>query len=151
MKSFLSQRSTRRTAVVMLWVWLLALATSMANACLLPSPPAPHGHAAAGLFAATTVATGQAEGAPSAQQICEHEGAASHAKAACQSFCAAESMGLVKPQGAKTVALADLPLPLACGEGLPVAQAARAAPRPSPGAPPGGQPPVAIRFLRLTI
>lgn len=151
MKSFFSPRSTRRTAAVMLWVWLLALATGMANACLLPAPPVPHGHAAAGHSAPTAVAPGQDQGASSAQPACEHEGAASHARAACQSFCAAESLGLTNPQAAKTMMAADLPLLLARSAGLPVAPAVRAAPRPGPGAPPGAQPPVAIRFLRLTI
>ncbi|WP_137895350.1 hypothetical protein [Ramlibacter sp. 2FC] len=149
MKSFFSPRSTRRTAAVMLLVWLLALATGMANACLLPSPSTSDRHAAAGLSA--PVAPGQAEGAPATEQTCEHDAAAAHAKAACQSFCAAESLGLVNPQGAKTATAADLPLHLVRGEGLPVAPATRFTPRPSPGVPPGGQPPVAIRFLRLTI
>lgn len=152
MKSLFSHRSTRRTAAVMLFVWLLALATGMANACLLQQAPARHGHTMAGLAATRTGAMEAAGGLPaSAQARADDHEAASHATAACQNFCAAESSGLLNPQGAKTTLLADAPVLLARGVGLLVPTAEHAARRPNPSAPPGSAPPVAIRFLRLTI
>ena len=152
MKPFFSQRSTRRTAAVMLLVWLMALATGMANACLLQQAPAGHGHATAGFAATGAAGMGSAGGLPASPQARadDHE-AASDAKAACQNFCAAESAGLLNPLGAKTPLLADAPVLLARGVGLLVSTAERAARRPNPSAPPGSAPPVAIRFLRLTI
>lgn len=152
MKSLFSHRSNRRTAAVMLFVWLLALATGMANACLLQQAPAWHGHATAGFAATGSAGMASAGGLPvSAQGRADDHEAASHAKAACQNFCAAESSGLLSPQGAKTTGLADTPVLLARGVGLLVPMAERVARRPNPSAPPGSAPPVAIRFLRLTI
>ena len=113
----------------MLFVWLLALATGIANACQVQEIHARHGHLS-------------------------HEDAGDHhispAKMACQDFCAAEQTGAVKKQTDAPAYLDFAHLlvslwwvaPLSVGRPFPMAAV---------DDPPLTEPPVFIRFLRLTI
>ena len=129
MKSFFSHRRTRFTAAVMLFVWLLALGTGIANACQVQEDHARHGHL-------------------SHQEAGDHH--TSPAKLACQDFCAAEQTGVVKQQ-------TDAPVHLDVANALVSLWwvASLSADRPFPMAavddPPLAERPVFIRFLRLTI
>lgn len=129
MKSFFSHRKTRFTAAVMLFVWLLAVGTGIANACLVHEDHARHGHL-------------------SHQEAGDHD--TSPAKMACQNFCAAEQTGVVKQQ---TDAPAHLDVALVMVSMWWVASALtdRASQMPAVDDPPLTEPPVFIRFLRLTI
>jgi len=146
MKSFFSHRSTRRTAAVMLFVWLLALATGVANACLVQPEHARHGHAVH-----VEVQMGTVEARAAAGQAANHAHQTSPASQACQSFCAAEQTGVTKSAGEllpPLAVLAPMPGPAAWAAASPAAMAGQ---RNGRAAPALVRPPVAIRFLRLTI
>lgn len=141
MKSFFSHRNISRCAAVMLFVWLLALATGVANACLVQPEHARHGHPA---HAEAQAGTAKAHAA-------NHEHEASPAGLACQNFCAAEQTGLPKSGGELLTPLSLLALapgPAAWAAAPPSAAGTQ---RPGRAHPAVLQPPVAIRFLRLTI
>lgn len=114
----------------MLFVWLLALGTGMANACLVHEDHARHGHF-------------------SHQEAGDRD--TSTAKMACLDFCAAEQTGVVKQQ---TDAPAHLDVALAQASMWCVAPLSADRPFSLPALedpPPMEHPPVFIRFLRLTI
>lgn len=143
MKPFLSHRRIRFTAFVMLFVWTLALGTGFANACLVQEDHARYGHLGHPDTGVTSMLV-------SGLDLMDDEHDSSPEKKACQNFCAAEQMGVVKPSADAPahldVALVQVSLP-------PVAPllADRASQRPDPGDPDGSQPPLFIRFLRLTL
>jgi hypothetical protein len=135
MKTIFSYRNTRYTAIVMLVVWLMTLGVGIANACLVSEA---HGH----LVSAEHV------------QAAHHSEADEHTpepdKALCLTVCAAEQIAAIKVKqldnqaeflwapiawaAALTIAVVDLndrsePLVIANWR----------------------EPPVSIRFLRLTI
>ncbi|EJL89859.1 hypothetical protein PMI15_00472 [Polaromonas sp. CF318] len=135
MKTLFSRRNTRYTASVMLFVWLMALGAGIANACLLSDA---HGHSGSVQQVQATAHTEADEHAPDPDQ------------AICLTVCAAEQTAAIKVKPfdnaadsqsalvvwvpALTVAHVDLddrPTPLAV-------QTWR-------------EPPVSIRFLRLTL
>lgn len=144
MKSFFSHRTTRFTATVMLFVWLAALGTGIANACLAQDDHPRHGH----LSPQGAVATAMLATTLDAMAI---DPGKSSAKMACLNFCATGQTGVVKQQDDApahpddALALASLwwwmaPVP-----------ADRASRQPVLGDPAWSEPPVFIRFLRLTI
>jgi hypothetical protein len=130
----------------MLFVWLLALGTGFANACLVQEDHARHGH----LVHLGHQDAGVTSMPVSGLDLMDDDHESSPEKKACQNFCAAEQTGVVKPPtdtpAHLDVALVRVSLP-------PVAplQADRASQRPDPGDPDGSQPPLFIRFLRLTL
>ena len=83
MKPFSNHRAKRNTAFVVLLAWLFALATGMANACLLETPGT-HSHAAA------PAGHGEAIG--------DHDDDANPAKQACLKTCDDGSNAPVKLQ-----------------------------------------------------
>lgn len=145
MKSLFSQHRTRRIAAWMLCAWLMALATGIANACLLQVDHARHGH----LVHAEAVASDPAPGLAVGGEGVHDASPASPIPAACLSFCSAEQSGLAKSGGEAYSALAPMPDP---GPQLWAAAPAASGLRPGPAcADPAHAPPVSIRFLRLTI
>jgi len=143
MKPFFAYRTTRFTATVMLFVWLLALGTGIANACLVQENHARHGH----LGYQDTVVTAMPAAAPGAMAV-SHD--ASPGKMACQNFCAAEQTGVVK-QKVDAPGHLDAALVLASMWGVAPASADRVFTLPVLGDPAWVEPPVFIRFLRLTL
>ena len=134
---------TRGIARVMVLVWMFALTTSLANACVLSG--AVHSVSLGQVHAVEHAADGGIVGTGSDQ---DHE--PGPAKAACQEFCDLEQVTVFKSQAPSGLDAGAAPLLQA---DLWPAPFARAAPRVSLAAyrePPPG-PPVAIRFLRLTI
>ncbi len=130
----------------MLFVWLFAVATSWAHACVL-QPERPSDHHARGDFVtphglsheAAADGNGTLETDPALQ--------------ACASFCDTEQNIVTKAQSTKTDGAAELPALVAqvfvC---WPAFTPGRAEVRWRPlAAPPPPGPPVAIAFLRLTI
>lgn len=137
-------------ASVMLFVWLFAVFTSWANACLVqPSAATPDLRAHHERFETGTdhdPAHHAAAGAGTTQ-------APDPAQEACASFCAAEQGIVAKAQpwqadsGVQPCVLA-----MAGFDGWPALTHGRADPRWRPlAAPPPPGPPVAIAFLRLTL
>lgn len=135
MKSFFSHRNTRYTAIVMLMVWLMTLGVGIANACLVSEA---HGH------------LGSVEHAQAAHHSEADEHTPEPDKALCLTVCAAEQTAAIKVKqldsqaellwapiawaAALTIAVDDLndrSEPLAIANWC--------------------EPPVSIRFLRLTI
>ncbi len=84
MKFFADTRTKRNTAFVMLLVWLFALASGVANACLLETPE-PHSRAVRGSAATTNQVPAEWAGhlgAPSG-----HHDDAEHTKESCLKVC----------------------------------------------------------------
>jgi len=146
MHSRLGRQQTRHITSVMLFVWLFAVATSWAHACVL-QPERPSDHHARGDFVtphglsheAAADGNGTLETDPALQ--------------ACASFCDTEQNIVTKAQSTKTDGAAELPALVAqvfvC---WPAFTPGRAEVRWRPlAAPPPPGPPVAIAFLRLTI
>lgn len=155
MKSFFNRGRARCTAAAMLFVWLLALGTGIANACLAQVDHARHGH----LSHHDTVLTALPVTALDAMAVDHasvegHPGAIDHTtspgKMACQNFCAAEQTGVVK-QKIDAPAHLDAAQVLASMGWVAPPLADRAFPMPALADPPWTEPPVFIRFLRLTI
>lgn len=149
MKSlFSSHHRIRRIAAWMLCAWLLAVATGIANACLLQLDHARHGHLVHAEAVAPDPAPDHAVGDEALPRV--HQGhQAAPASAACLNFCSAEQTGLTKTGGEVPSALA--PMPDAPPQAWAAAQA-DCGPRPRPAcADPAHAPPVSIRFVRLTI
>lgn len=155
MKSFFNQRRTRYTVAVMLFVWLLALGTGIANACLVQEDHARHGHLShqdAGVTSMTATALDAMAGdhAPVEAHPDADDHDTSAGKMACQNFCAAEQTGVVKQQNDAPAHLDDTLVLVSMWWVAPLS-ADRAFPMPALDDPRWTEPPVFIRFLRLTI
>ena len=134
---------TKGIARMMVWVWMFALMSSLANACVLSSSVRGerfgHLHSAGHDAVAGIIGIGT-----------DHDHEPQPAKAACKGFCDLEQGTVLKSHAPSGLDLGAAPLLQA--ELWPV-PFARVAPRVSLATyrePPPG-PPVAIRFLRLTI
>lgn len=145
MKACFTARRARLIATVMVWVWLLGVAMGLANACLLHPEGAGHGY----------------PGSVSVAGVLQHDahhhdhdagnGTMSPAALACLSFCTAEQGALVKGKvQCDSLQAVDLaPVHLLGGLTLPRLELdLRAWPVRCSHCP---DPPVSIRFLRLTI
>ncbi len=86
-----NRRTTRLTAVAMLFVWLLVVGMGMANACLANEDHARHGHLQhhEGTLAEPVTAQAQPD---------SHVPPTSPEVAACQKFCAAAQSSVFKQQ-----------------------------------------------------
>jgi hypothetical protein len=139
-----NRRTTRSTAIAMLFVWLLVLGMGMANACLAEENHARHGHLQhhhdPGAEPATTEAQPDSHVSPTSPE-----------KAACQNFCADAQSSVCKQQshepglmdpGVALTALARWQV-----SPVPYSPSLWALPRD----PAWTEPSVAIRFLRLTL
>ncbi len=138
-----NRRRTRLTAVAMLFVWLLVVGMGIANACLANEDHARHGHLQ---HLDATVA----DQSTAAAQLDPHAQPTSSAKATCQKFCTAAQSSVFKQQSHE-------PGPMDAGlvpaiswwpaEPSPYRHSLRAMQRDSARS----HPPIAIRFMRLTI
>lgn len=151
-QSGFSRRATRWTAAVMLFVWLMALGTGIANACLANDEHVRHGHLdhRDGALVSAPASGHDPTQVTAPVQRDPGDPSPSPAKVTCQNFCAAGQSSLLKQQG-------DGPGPLLAA---PMLAASWWSAPPSPdrhslwsvrGDPAGSQPPIPIRFLRLTI
>ena len=153
MKPLLNLRRTRFTSLVMLFVWLLTLAAGVVNACQLHED---HTTGAGGLAHGTQAAarsmaehTAVSAGtAPATQQDDAEDQMAE--SIACQALCATMQSAVPKQQPLAVVEPATEPvLVVDCGPvrvwPSPVSEAPITARLPRP------EPPVFIRFLRLTL
>lgn len=135
MKSFFNVRHTRYTAIAMVFVWLMTLGIGFANACLLDEALGHH--------------------APTAQVHATHhedvdEQALESDKAVCLTVCEAEKTVVIKikqvdvPSNLQAAAVAHFPALTVTALDLND----RSVPSVVPD---WREPPVSIRFLRLTI
>jgi hypothetical protein len=143
MKSFFSQRRKRFTAAVTLFVWLLALGTGMANACLVQEDHARHGHLS------HEEASGMLMTASGMDALADDHGTLPE-KAACQNFCGAEQATVIKQQ-VDSPAHLDAALVVAAIWWQGSSSTVGASQVPLLVDPVWSEPPVFIRFLRLTI
>lgn len=138
-----NRRRTRLTAVVMLFVWLLAVGMGMANACLANEDHARHGHLHHHGAAVADHLTAEPQHDEAAQQT-------STAKVACQNFCAAGQTGVLKQQSHEPAPL-DLGLVPAISWRLASLPPYRDSPWVVQRNPTLSPPPIIFRFMRLTI
>jgi len=140
MKSFFSVQRTRYTAAVMLFVWLMSLSVGVANACLLQQDRGPREYFSQGQAAPAHVTT---------NTLNFDDYISSPEKITCLHFCVAEQSTLITDH-LDGVAPLDL-VPILFLTGLPVPTTEQPFPTQSFIRPSGSEPPVSIRYLRLTI
>lgn len=143
MMSFFNQRRKRLAAAVALLIWLLALGTGIANACLVQDDHARHGHLSQHDSDGTSMTI------PGMDALADDHDTLP-AKVACQNFCRADQSGLIKQQADMPVDL-DSALSLASIWWARTPSADRTLQMPSLVDPAWSEQPVFIRFLRLTI
>jgi len=135
MKPLFSRRNTRYTAIVMLFVWLATLGIGIANACL---PGDAHGHPGPVQQLQATVHAEADEHAPDPDEVI------------CLNVCAAQQSAAIKVKPFDNAADSRLPL-IAWAPALAIALV-DPDDRPTPLAvQTWREPPVSIRFLRLTL
>jgi hypothetical protein len=131
MKLLRSRRTRHHTVVVVLLVWLFALGSGVANACLLEAPGT-HGHEAH---------------AP----VAGHDDDASHgARESCLKVCSDGAQSPTTPD-LKPVQPDLGPAPLVAVLWNPAEQVAAAPRHASPDPPPATGPPIRFRFARLAL
>lgn len=147
MKLFSNTRAKRNTAFVVLLMWLFALASGVANACLLEARGT-HSHAAA---AGSSGAVHEpAVSAGHAGAVAGHDDGSHSAKAPCQKVCSEGSQSLVTPD--LKVAQVDFgPAPFVAVLWTPATPVVLA-PGPMDDMPPAHVgPPIRVRFSRLAL
>lgn len=133
---------TRNIARVVLFAWLFAVMASLANACVLSGDERSQG-------LEYPHSTGVDSHARQLSHAGEHHGS-SPAEEACKGFCDLEQSAVLKAPSSGALDLATPPLSkIDIWSTLPTPASVRVA-LAAYGEPPPG-PPVAIRFLRLTI
>lgn len=138
----------------MLFVWLLALATGVANACLVQQDHGRHEHSSHSHSVLTSATVTEHDmTSDKVATTTAHDDAneydISPEKAACLNFCVAEQNTLVKHHAA---GLADVDIvPLLFLTWLLVPAIDQACQPEAFGSPTWSEPPVSIRYLRLTI
>lgn len=143
-------RRPRRTATVMLLVWLLATFASWANACLVQPPTA---SSAQGPHRWVGVAEATHGAADDAVAAADRTRAPDPGPQACASFCETEQSIVAKAQPSKNDLGADQAvLPSSAVDGWTAFTPGRSELRWRPfAAPPPPGTPVVIAFLRLTL
>lgn len=145
MSLFAHTRTRRRTAIVMLGAWVLAMLVGIANACALGKPAPSHRDGER----QTTLAAHDHDARDSAgpEQAGGTDGSRP-LKPACQRFCDDEATTIVKHDKAFKVApMASSTTPVVWWLPSSVALPTRA----RPGAAPPPEAPLTMRFMRLTI
>jgi hypothetical protein len=137
-----NQRNTRRTAVVMLFVWMMSLMVGFANACVLNNDHRSQGYAFVVPVPVHVLVEASTYG--------DHSRDDSVALDACKSFCSAEESGISKYSG-NTAPNHPSPTPLLIQTWINPATSFTEAPLFVDSTPKGSSPPVHIRFLWLTI
>lgn len=147
MKLFSNTRAKRNTAFVVLLMWLFALASGVANACLLEARVT-HSHVATAGYSGTTHASAILPGHAGA--VAGHDYDSYTAKAPCLKVCDDGSQSLAKQD--LTVAQTDPgPAPLVAvlwSAAAPIGSALRRMDAMQPAAP--GLP-IRVRYSRLTL
>lgn len=152
MKSFFNVQRTRYTAAVMLFVWLMSLGIGVANACLLQQDHGPHEYYSQGSSRTDLTALAERQAAQDhfATNPVHFDGhTSSPEKITCLHFCVAEQSTLITDH---LDGLAHLDLvPILFLTGLPVPTKDQPSPAQPFTSPSWSEPPVFIRYLRLTI
>ena len=98
MKPFLNSRTKRSTAFVVLWVWLFALASGAANACLIQTEKM-HDHGSQAVHSHPSTANkGHAISAAHGDAIADHDSGIEASKSQCLKVCEDGSQSLPKQQ-----------------------------------------------------
>ena len=147
MRRLLNPRNSRRIRAIawmVLGVWLFALATGMANACLLESPQQHHHAAGHGHD------QGHAHGAHEGAHGQHEEGSHDPSKAPCLKLCDEVNQSAIQKTPTFAFDLVGLPSPSYTAQELTSALASQAIPsRSHQRAPP--QPPAWLLFARLAL
>ena len=147
MKLFAHTRIKRNTAFVVLLVWLFALASGIANACLLAAPE-PHAMAAKGSPATTTQAPAEWVAHPGAST--GHHDDSGSTKESCLKVCDAGTHTLLKAySGIEHIDPGPAPLVATLWTGLPHVGSALGRPDDLALAIVG--PPLRVRYSRLVL
>ncbi len=152
MKSFFNVQRTRYTAAVMLFVWMMSLGIAVANACLVQQDHGPREYfsqAPSGTDLAALADFQAARDHFATNPVHSDEHTSSPEKITCLHFCVAEQStritdhldGLTHVDLVPILFLTSLPA-------LTIDQLSPAQAFTSPG---WSEPPVSIRYLRLTI
>lgn len=136
----------------MLFVWLMSLGIGVANACLVQPGPAWHehfSHSHSGMTSGALAEHDRILDKLGKVHVQADENGQSPESAACVNFCVAEQNTLVKHQADGLVAQEMVPLPFLIRLLVPAADQISALE--AFASPSGSEPPVSIRYLRLTI
>jgi hypothetical protein len=152
MKSFFSAQRTRYTAAVMLFVWLMSLGIGVANACMVQQDHGAREYFSYGRSGADLTDPPERQVAPAhfaTSSVHSDEDTSSPEKITCLHFCVAKQNILV------TAHLNGLPqldlAPVLFSTGLLVPATDQTSPLEALESPTWSEPPVSIRYLRLTI
>jgi hypothetical protein len=152
MKSFFCIQRTRYTAAVMLFVWLMSIGISVANACFIQEDHEPRENFSQGPSGTDLTAHAEREAArdPFATNVVHSdENISSPEKIACLHFCVAEQSTLITDH-LDGLSHPNL-LPILFLTGLAVPTTDQQSPGQAFTSPNWSKPPVSIRYLRLTI
>ena len=148
MNLFSSTRTKRRTAFAVLLVWLFAVASGVANACLLEVSEAPGTHAHAAMAGSAPVGDPAAVGAGHLEAGDGHDD--SHASAPCLKVCDDGSTALLKLQAGVDLSDPGMPPLVAVGRNAAAPVVSGPCGRVDAQPPPAG-PPLRDRYCRLTL
>ena len=151
MKSFFGARRTRHTAVVVLLVWLMSLGLGIANACLVQPHHGQH-ETVSGSHSSVMPASAMERATSGKLDTTDShvdENDPSPDKLACSNFCGAAQSTLLKGpmDGYAVQDIAPAPTPT----WLLVPAVDQATPLATWERPSWSEPPVSIRYVRLTI
>jgi hypothetical protein len=152
MKPFFSVQRTRYTAAVMLFVWMMSLGIGVANACLVQQDHGPREYfsqAPSGTDLAALAELQAARDHFATNPVHSDEHTSSPEKITCLHFCVAGQSTLVTDH-LDGLAHVDL-VPILFLTGLPVPTTDQLSPAQAFTSPGWSEPPVSIRYLRLTI
>ncbi|HOM14351.1 MAG TPA: hypothetical protein PLB41_13645 [Rubrivivax sp.] len=135
---------------MVLFAWFFALVSGWANACLLQGRAADQAGHATHVESVALVESGAAPHAANSDHQGSDDDGAGAARAACQDVCDDEQSTIPSNKLPAAPDLGSAPLLPAAPWSAVIAAATAPRLRP-PGAAPPCEPPVAIRFLRLTI
>ncbi|MHB8950491.1 MAG: hypothetical protein ACYC4S_15740 [Rhodoferax sp.] len=152
MKSFFDAQRIRHTAALTLFVWLMSLGIGVANACLVQQDHGPREYVSQVRFGTVLAALAPHQVEPdhfATSFVHSDENTPSPEKTACLDFCVAQQSTLVKDH---QNGLAHLdPFPALFLTGLRVPATDQTSPLEAFEGPTWSEPPVSIRYLRLTI
>ena len=148
MKPFFSTRAKRSTAFVALALWLFAVASGIANACLLEAP-GHHSHDAAGTNATASDEPRERSGEHAAAHA-GHDADVDESKAPCLKVCDDGTHAMLnRLPGIDLTNPGQVPyVSLVWTATVPVFSAPSRGPELRP---PDHGPPIRVRFLRLTL
>lgn len=152
MKSFFNARRTRCTAAVMLFVWLMSMGIGVANACLVQQGQGSRDYFSQDQSGTDLTALADHQAAPdhvATKPVHSDESMSSPGKITCLHFCVAEQSTLITDHLDGLIHL-DL-VPILFLTGLPVPATDQTSTPEAFASMSWSEPPVSIRYLRLTI